>query len=124
MLPRHNKNKLKIFFRECHQWSQILRTTKSLLIIWRIITIPFGFRPTCHTDVRLRKIFTKVQCSGAQKGISIRGRDKILSLSMCSGPCARRAGDCMARLQRSSAGRIPSKTNKLSIARRHLVTMR
>ena len=45
---------------------------------------------------------------------STRG-DKILSLSMCSGPCARRARDSMARLRQSSVGRIPATTNKLSI---------
>ena len=34
---------------------------------------------------------------------------------MCSGPCARRAKDSMACLRQSSVGRIPVKTNKLSI---------
>ena len=35
-----------------------------------------------------------------------------LSLSMCSGPYARRAGDNMTRLRRSSVGKIPAETNK------------
>ena len=45
---------------------------------------------------------------------------------MCSGPCARRARGSMAGLRRSSIGKIPAKTNKLSISvgRRHTVTMR
>ena len=45
---------------------------------------------------------------------------------MCSGLCARQARDSMACLWRSSVGRIPAKTNKLSIGvgRRNPVTMR
>ena len=44
---------------------------------------------------------------------------------MCLGSCAQQARDSMTCLQQSSVGRVPSKTNKLSIGvrRRHLVTM-
>ena len=45
---------------------------------------------------------------------------------MCSGPCARRAGDSMAHWRRSSVERISAKTNELStvVGRRHPVTIR
>ena len=44
---------------------------------------------------------------------------------MCSGPCARQARNSITRLRRSSVGKIPAKTNKLSIGvgHRHPVTM-